>query len=72
MSPICVNALRLNMCLGDPSEHGWREDESVECSKNCFSVNIDYVLINYQNLKNHENDNSINNEDFSESIGSEF
>lgn len=36
MSLICVNALRLNICLEDPSEHGWRENGSVECSEKFF------------------------------------
>ena len=40
--------------------------------KNFFSVNMDNILINYEHLKNDENDNSLDNEDFIQSIGSKF
>ena len=27
---ISINAVRLNMCLEDPTDHSWREDGSAE------------------------------------------
>lgn len=46
--------------------------EVLNVVKKKFSVNMDNILINYEHLKNDENDNSLDNEDFSQSIGSEF
>ena len=66
-----INAARLNMCLEDPTEHSWREDGSAEWKENYFSVNLDDVFINYENLETDDSDlESIDYEDFSESSDS--
>ena len=46
-----INAIKLNMYLEDPTEHGGRKDGSAEWEENYFPVNLDDVFTNYENLE---------------------
>ena len=68
-----INALRLNMCLEDPTDHSWREDGSAEWEEKHFLENLDDVFSNIENLEISGDDlESIDYEDFSESSDIEF
>ena len=68
-----MNAVKLNMCLEHPTDHGWREDGNAEWEENYFPINLDDVLTNYENLEiDDDNLQSIDYEDFSESSDSEL
>ena len=63
-----INAVRLNTCLEDPTDHGWREDGSAEWEESYFPANLDNVFSNIENLEiDHDNLESIDYEYFSES-----
>ena len=70
---MCINAVRLNMCLEDPTHHGWREDGSAEWKERYFPANLDDIFSNTENLEIDDDDlESIDSEDFSKSSDSEF
>ena len=39
-----VNAIKLHMCVDDPTYHGWKQDGTVQWKDDCFLENIDNVL----------------------------
>ena len=70
---MCINAVRLNMCLEDPTHHGWREDGSAEWKERYFPANLDDIFSNTENLEIDDDGlESIDSEDFSKSSDSEF
>ena len=57
---IYVNAIRLNMCLDDPEDHGWKSDGAVEWIEDCFPDNVSQVL---RDCELNENNSEIDDDD---------